>query len=604
MALSVKSARSLTIVLIDRVAREYDRESDKAFMHETAKCILEWLDINPQEMIKQLNDALCNIIVQKGDSDTDDFYRPEFEILNWPLASISGLDYGSINKLIRISGWVAYIENPPHIEYTDMVFKCPACGHMNHSQIKIKECEMCGYSRGPLQFLPDESIGERVQEIFLIENYEDIGVGTPGIISVFVRGNSINKYSVGDRVDVAGFLSQFIKKMNRYIGVLAYAIKFIGNQKLEISKDEAIKIEGIAKEPWDYIHKNFASSIIGEEYNVIKESLALAIVGGTKSNKRDKIHILMVGNPGIGKSELLKAVKNDSPKGFYVSDASGPGLTAAISEVNGTRVMIPGMLVLANNGVLSIDELDKMRKEDTIALHSAMEQLEFTKSKAGIKMKFSTATTVVAAANPINSFFDSSKTILEQINLPETLLQRFDLIWTMKGNSEINSYSILENTETTDDPLLKKYFAYCSRFEPSISGIEKQLSSYFDNLKHKSGDIAINARTLLAMKRVVQASAKLHLRQQAAFEDFETMKKIFEAFLKDFNFSLSEIYMPSKLRDKLSIVQGLFRNKKHWAKEELIHELNMELSDLQSCLDILKREGYVYEPRSGKYEAI
>ena len=99
-----------------------------------------------------------------------------------------------------------------------------------------------------------------------------------------------------------------------------------------------------------------------------------------------------------------------------------------------------------------------MRKEDTVALHSAMEQLEFTKSKAGIKMRFETATTVIAAANPINSIFDQKKTILEQINLPESLLQRFDLIWAITGNAEINSYSILQNTETADDSLIRKYF--------------------------------------------------------------------------------------------------------------------------------------------------
>ena len=583
--------------------KEYTAESSKAMLKSAAEGILEWLNNSPLEMIGELNKALKTAMERADDKDKDDYYPPEFEILNWPSSTIDKLGFNDIGKLKSITGWIAYIENPPHIVYTEKFYYCSSCRNSLVYDSKPKKCDSCGAS--DLQFDAASSKGKTVQELFLMENFEDItSQATPGIISIFVDGHNINKFSIGDRLEVTGVVSQFNKKLNIYLGLEAMLCKITGNTELEITKEEEMKIFEISKDPWNYIHKAFASSIIGQEYDIIKESLAIAIAGGADSQKRDKIHILMIGNPGVGKSELLKAIKNDSPKGFYVSDASGPGLTAAISEVNGSRVMVPGMLVLANKGVLGIDELDKMRKEDTVALHSAMEQLEFTKSKAGIKMRFETATTVIAAANPINSIFDQKKTILEQINLPESLLQRFDLIWAITGNAEINSYSILQNTETSDDPLIRKYFAYCSRIQPSSARVEKQISSYFDNLRHQSGDIMINARTLLAMKRIVQASARLHLRNQANEDDLATMERIFQAYLQQFNFSVSNIYMPSGLKERLTRILELFKTRKHWSKADLYHEAAMDDPDFTSAIDILKREGYIYEPKAGIYEVI
>lgn len=587
-----------------RVIEQFDIESDKASLHECAQEILEWLDSNPVEMLEAMNKALKKVMEKADEVHKDDYYPPEFEIFNWPSSSIERLTFEDIGKLKSITGWIAYIENPPHVVYTEKYYKCGDCGQSMAYESKPKVCSFCG-QKADFRFDPAKSKGKLVQELFIMENFEDVtSQSTPGIISVFVEGGNINKYSIGDRLEVIGIVNQFNKKLSIYLGLNVLSCKIMGNIEISISKEEEKQIFEISKDPWDYIHKAFASSIIGQEYDIIKESLAISIAGGADSQKRDKIHILMIGNPGVGKSELLKAIKNDSPKGFYVSDASGPGLTAAISEVNGSRVMVPGMLVLANRGVLGIDELDKMRKEDTVALHSAMEQLEFTKSKAGIKMRFETATTVIAAANPINSIFDQKKTILEQINLPESLLQRFDLIWAITGNAEINSYSILQNTETSDDPLLRKYFAYCARIQPSSARVEKQISSYFDNLRHQSGDIMINARTLLAMKRIVQASARLHLRNQANEDDLATMERIFQAYLQQFNFSVSNIYMPSGLKERLSRILELFKTKRHWDKADLLHESAMEDPDFFSAIDILKREGYIFEPKNGKYEVI
>lgn len=589
----------------EKIDALYLEESGKASLKDTAKGILEYLDTNPLEMIEALNKELYDIMVQEGETDYDDYYDPVFELIHWPISGIESMAYEQRGKLKSITGWVGALENPPHIKYTQKYYICSSCGNSMPYDLKPKTCSFCGQK--PLQFTFDnvKSTGKLVQEVFLMQNYEDVtSTQTPGMASVFVEGYDINKFTIGSRLEVTGIVSTFMKKMNKYLGLDAIKCKLLGEHEITISKDEEMKIWNIAKNPWDFIHKSFAASIVGHEYDIIKESLALSIVGGANSQKRDKIHVLMVGNPGVGKSELLKAIKADSPKGYYVSDASGPGLTAAVSEINGSKVMVPGMLVFANGGVLGIDELDKMRREDSALLHSAMEQLQFTKSKAGMTHTFITETTVIAAANPINSIFDPRKTILEQINLPQSLLQRFDIIWAITGNQEINSYDILQNTEISDDLLVRKYFSYCSRIQPDISGVLKQISAFFDNLRHTSGDTLINARTLLAMKRVVQASAKLHLREHANEEDLETMKRLFKEFLKQFNFSVTNIYMPESLREKVSRIMDLFKIQRIWGRQDLLHQSAMPEDEFDSAIDVLKRNSRIYEPEKGKYGAI
>lgn len=592
---------------LETLDKRFIAESARAQLSGIARELLKYLNEKPEDMIRELNSVLYDLMVQAGDEEKDDFYPPEFEFLNLPITPINNIDYSAIGHLVTASGWIAYLENPPHIEYTKKYYICNNCKNSLEYEKMPKMCDMCGSSKG-FTFDMENSIGEKVQELFVMENYEDVFAaesnGTEGLISVMVAGRDINKFQVGDRIKATGIVQLLKKKNQIYLSIKSMGITIDGMSHIEISKEDEKEIVEISRNPFDFIRKNFASSIIGEKYDIIKESLALAIAGGSDSEKRKNLHILMVGNPGAGKSELLKAVERNSPKAFYVSDASGPGLTAAIADINGSRVMIPGILPLANNGVACLDELDKMRREDTQAMHSAMEQGEFMKSKAGLKMKFTTRTTIIAAANPVNSSFDPSRTILEQITLPESLLQRFDIIWILLDDGNLDPLAILANTEKQDKPIIKKYFSYIQKLNPDISGVNVQISEFFNELRSKSGDLAINARVLLSMKRIVQASAKMHLHSTATEEDVQEMEKIISTYLKYFNFSISNISTPASLKDLVWRLLDLFRSKKIWKKEDLLHESAMPESDFERCVAILKNEGKIYESRNGRYELI
>ena len=594
-----------------KALQEFDemalKESKRADLHSYASNLLKQLEEHPEEMIKKLNAALYGLMVEAGSTELDDFYPPECEILNLETTKINNIGYEDVQHLKAINGWIAYLENPPHIEYIEKYYTCRACGNSQVYENTPKVCDVCGYSKG-LSFDAEHSKGEKVQELYVMENYEDVYANnsrnTEGLISVLVTDSNINKYQIGDKIKVTGVVKTVRKKNNMFLALRAMNITIAGNEQLSISKEEEEEIKEIARNPFNFIKQNFASSIVGERYDIIKESLALAIAGGSDSEKRKNIHILMVGNPGGGKSELLKAVERNSPKAFYVSDTSGPGLTAAITDMAGSKVMVPGILVLANNGVACLDELDKMKREDTQAMHSAMEQGEFVKSKAGLKMKFITKTSIIAAANPVNSSFDPTRTIIEQITLPESLLQRFDIIWILLEDGNMDARAILEGTEKQDNGIIKKYFSYIQRINPDISSVIDQISDFFNEIRSKSGDLAINARVLLAMKRIVQASAKMHLRESANTQDVDEMKRIISAYLVKFNFSVSNIYMPDTLRDKIWRILDLFKSQKRWDIDSLQHQSAMEMEELDRCLTILKRDGKIMEPRNGRFELI
>ncbi|MEM4955038.1 MAG: minichromosome maintenance protein MCM, partial [Candidatus Methanomethylicaceae archaeon] len=275
---------------------------------------------------------------------------------------------------------------------------------------------------------------------------------------------------------------------------------------------------------------------------------------------RGEIHILLIGEPSTAKSQLLKYVANIMPRAKYVSGsgATAAGLIATVTrdeEFLGGWVLEAGAVVMANKSIVCIDEFEKVRKDDLIALHEAMEQGSSSIAKASIVATLPAKTSILAAGNPKYGRFDPYIPLREQIEIPETLLSRFDLKFALKDipNKERDE-KILEYIEETrffkkeekfkeviPPTLLKKYIAYARKnvFPKMTKEALDKIKQFFleSRLKYsETSAIPITLRQFEALIRLSQASAKVRLSNEVIAEDAERAIKLMKYSLKQFGF--------------------------------------------------------------------
>jgi len=508
-------------------------------------------------------------------------------------------------------------------------------------------------SKGPFDFVQEESIFIDFQRIRIQERPEDLPPGQlPRWLNIELAGRDLVDIArPGDHVAIIGVVRAIAPTLPRVGKLRVFRLHLDANyidvlskepEAAIVSPEEEKTILELAQDPWVHrkVIRSIAPSIYGYEH--IKEAIMYLLFGGVLKQLPDitirgDMNLLLIGDPGTAKSQLLQYVARIAPRGLYTSGrgTTAAGLTAAVlRERGGGMTLEAGALVLADKGIACIDEIDKMRPEDRVAIHEAMEQHTVSVAKGGIVATLNARTAVLAAANPALGRYEPYRTVAENIALPVTILSRFDLIFVLRDVPEKETDTKMtehildlhrKRTAPEESPisssLLRKYISYTKNIKPQLTEEAlTRLKDFYLEMRSASETegtpIAITARQLESLVRLAEARARIAFRKEILAEDAEAAIRIMGMSLKEVGIDVTsgkqdiDIIMtgrPKSVRDRLQIIlgkiiemekeTGMVEKATLLQRLEAEHEINA--MEAERLIGQLIKEGTIYSPREG-----
>jgi replicative DNA helicase Mcm len=619
----------------------------------------------PEETIKIADDALIEVLkiedpIYAASEETKGLFHVRFS--NLPdLVDLRKLRHVHLGNFIAVEGIIIRqtVVKPLLIEG---VFQCARCSQVHYvpqeggyysEPVKCVNPN-CG-KNGPFNIIPDQSTYTDYQSITVQEKPETLPPGQiPRSVPARLVGDLVDTVRAGDRAVVSGILRMKLKGMQKgrvatfdpWLDVNLVSSREKEFEEIDIDPETEQQILELSTDI--NIHRRIVRSIAPSIYGMetIKEALATVLFGGVSRvapdgmKQRGESNLLMIGDPGVAKSQLLQYVHRLAPRGLLTSGkaSSAAGLTAAVvrDPDSGEFGLEAGALVLADRGICAIDEFDKMNPTDRSSIHEAMEQHTVSIAKAGIVAQLNARTAIIAAANPRFGRYEETRPPVENINLPATILSRFDLIYVIRDEPdherdrkmarhilELRRGHVIEDTEPTIDmELLRKYISYSKQhIQPALTDeAMERIEQFYLDLRKETDDtsaIAITPRYLEAIIRLSEAQARMALKEDVTIDHVEAAINLLRDSLEkvgrdpvtgrvDIDYLLSGTTKTS--RSKMQIIIDIMKEESRVGSsdvvsirriKELAKEQNIEEDFVDRVITQLRSNGEIYSPSDG-----
>ncbi|KAL2239052.1 UNVERIFIED_CONTAM: DNA replication licensing factor MCM7 [Sesamum indicum] len=536
-----------------------------------------------------------------------------------------------IGQLVRISGIVTRRSDVKPLMQV-AVYTCEECGFEIYQEVTARvymplfDCpsEQCKVNHAKGNLIPQLRASKflKFQEAKIQELAEHVPKGhIPRTMTVHFRGELTRKVAPGDIVELSGIFLPI-----PYTGFRAMRAGLIADtyleamsvthfkkkyEEYELRGDEEEQIACLAEDGdiYNKLARSLAPEIFGHED--VKKALLLLLVGAPHRKLKDgmkirgDIHICLMGDPGVAKSQLLKHIINVAPRGVYTTGkgSSGVGLTAAVQKdpVTNEMVLEGGALVLADMGICAIDEFDKMDESDRTSIHEVMEQQTVSIAKAGITTSLNARTAVLAAANPAWGRYDLRRTPAENINLPPALLSRFDLLWLILDRADMDTdlemarhvlhvHQAKESPDLGFTPLepsvLRAYISAARKLSPAVPReLEEYIASAYSSIRQEEAKSNTphsytTVRTLLSILRISAALARLRFSEYVAQSDVDEALRLMQM-------SKFSLYSDDRQKSGLDAISDIYSI----LRDEAARTNRMDVS-YAHALNWISRKGY------------